>query len=188
MKKTYLLTCAKRRLKSACASAQSDQSHRCPHEETMHPWLSKCAKRVFWSHYANARADLNHRWCICSKTCFLTLLMYIFTGMHYSKTCVREPPSRLILNSGWCGKRCLSYKGTCHVILLAKLHDMFFCKTSTFPHQPLKSISKVAVLHRFYCIVSCQCQPSANGVEEIYDEERGTSCSVCWPVCWQLCR
>ena len=70
----------------------------------------------------------------------------------YSKTCVREPPSRLTLNSGWCGKSCLFYKGTCHVILLAKLHDMYLYKTITFPHQPLKSISKVAVLHRFYCI------------------------------------
>ena len=69
----------------------------------------------------------------------------------YSKTCVREPPSRLTLNSGWCGKSCLSYKGKCHVILLAKLHDMYLYKTTTFPHQPLKSISKVAVLHRFYC-------------------------------------
>ena len=69
----------------------------------------------------------------------------------YNKTCVREPPSRLTLNSCWCGKSCLSYKGTCHVILLAKLHDMYLYKTTTFPHQPLKSISKVAVLHRFYC-------------------------------------
>ena len=33
--------CVKRRLKSACASAQSDQSLYCPHEETLHPWLSK---------------------------------------------------------------------------------------------------------------------------------------------------
>ena len=30
----------------------------------------------------------------------------------------------------------MSYKGTCHVILLAKLHDMYFYKTATFPHQP----------------------------------------------------
>ena len=69
----------------------------------------------------------------------------------YSKTCVREPPSRLTLNSGWCGKSCLSYKGTCHVILLAKLHNIYLYKTTTFPHQPLRSVSKVAVLNRFYC-------------------------------------
>ena len=82
------------------------------------------------------------------EKCHLKLRRTYFT---YSKTCVREPPSRLTLNSGWCGKSCLSYKGTCHVILLAKLHDMYLYKTTTFPHQPLRSISKVAVLHRFYC-------------------------------------
>ena len=78
--------------------------------------------------------------------------MGCLVSFYYSKTCVRELPSRLTLNSGWCGKSCLSYKGTCHVILLAKLHDMYLYKTTTFPHQPLRSISKVAVLHRFYCI------------------------------------
>ena len=30
-----------RRLKSACASAQSDRNLFCPHEKTLHPWLSK---------------------------------------------------------------------------------------------------------------------------------------------------
>ena len=33
--------CAQQRLKSACASAQSDQCLRCPHEEALHPWLSE---------------------------------------------------------------------------------------------------------------------------------------------------
>ena len=31
--------CAQRRLKSTCASAQSDFSLRGPHKETLHPWL-----------------------------------------------------------------------------------------------------------------------------------------------------
>ena len=31
--------CAQRRLRSAWASAQSDQSLRCPHEESLGPWL-----------------------------------------------------------------------------------------------------------------------------------------------------
>ena len=50
-------------------------------------------------------------------------------------------------------ERWLSYKGTCHVILLAKLHDMYLYKTDTFLHinHYLKSVSKVALLHRFYC-------------------------------------
>ena len=60
----------------------------------------------------------------------------------------------------------LSYKGTCHVILLAKLHDMYLYKTTTFPHQPLRSVSKVSVLHRFFCITN-----GLNGLH--YDEERG---------------
>ena len=47
-------------------------------------------------------------------------------------------------------KRYLSYKGIWYVILLAKLHDMYLYKTDTFPHLPIKSISKVAFLHRFH--------------------------------------
>ena len=69
----------------------------------------------------------------------------------YSKTCVREPPLRLILVVYV--ERWLSYKGTCHVILLAKLHDMYLYKTDNFFHinHYLKSVSKVALLHRFHC-------------------------------------
>ena len=53
-------------------------------------------------------------------------------------------------------ERWLSYKGTCHVILLAKLHDMYLYKTDNFFHinHYLKSVSKVAFLHRFYCSVN----------------------------------
>ena len=48
--------CAQWRLKSACAFAQSDQSLRCPHDETLHPWLSKMRKgkilsEVIYSEY-----------------------------------------------------------------------------------------------------------------------------------------
>ena len=52
-------------------------------------------------------------------------------------------------------ERWLSYKGTCHVILLAKLHDMYLYKTDNFFHinHYLKSVLKVALLHRFYCIL-----------------------------------
>ena len=39
--------CAQRRLRSACASAQSALSLRCPHEATLHPWLSKmCPEKI----------------------------------------------------------------------------------------------------------------------------------------------
>ena len=39
--KTYLLTFAPNEDNSVCASTQSDQCLRCPHEETLHAWLSK---------------------------------------------------------------------------------------------------------------------------------------------------
>ena len=69
----------------------------------------------------------------------------------YSKTCVRQPPLKLTLVVDV--ERWLSYKGTCHVILLAKLHDMYLYKTDNFFHinYYLKSVSKVALVHRFYC-------------------------------------
>ena len=39
-------------------------------------------------------------------------------------------------------ERWLSYKGTCHVILLAKLHDMYLYKTDNFfPYQPIFKVS-----------------------------------------------
>ena len=71
----------------------------------------------------------------------------------YSKTCVRQPPLKLTLVVD--GERWLSYKGTGHVILLAKLHDMYFYKTDNVFHinHYLKSVSKVALLHRFYCML-----------------------------------
>ena len=37
--KTNKMTCAQRRLRSACVSAQSDQSRHCPNEEALGPWL-----------------------------------------------------------------------------------------------------------------------------------------------------
>ena len=50
----------------------------------------------------------------------------------YSETCVRQPPLKLTLVVDV--ERWLSYKGTCHVILLAKLHDMYLYKTDNFYH------------------------------------------------------
>ena len=72
-------------------------------------------------------------------------------NLSHSKTCVKQPPLKLTLVVDV--ERWLSYKGTCHVILLAKLHDMYLYKTDNFFHinHYLKSVSKVAFLHRFYC-------------------------------------
>ena len=69
--------CAQWRLRSAWASAQSDQSLRCPHE-LIYP-LS--AQRRLWSDWADAQADLSLHWahmpfcwfCLCNafecRTC-----------------------------------------------------------------------------------------------------------------------
>ena len=53
--------CASRRLRSAWASAQSDQSLRCPHEEVWVLSYSLSAQRGLWSDWADAQADLSLR-------------------------------------------------------------------------------------------------------------------------------
>ena len=56
-------------------------------------------------------------------------------------------------------ERWLSYKGTCHIILLAKLHDMYRYKTATFhinhksESQRWFSYTDFTVLRSFLCIV-----------------------------------
>ena len=57
MTKPTKLLCAQRRLRSAWASVQSDQSLRCPHEETLGPrLLIECAAKTLirlggcWAH------------------------------------------------------------------------------------------------------------------------------------------
>ena len=52
--------CAQRGLRSARASTQSDQSFRCPHEETLGPQLPTERKRD--SDWANVQADLSLPW------------------------------------------------------------------------------------------------------------------------------
>ena len=48
----------------------------------------------------------------------------------YSKTCVTQPPLKLTFVVDV--ERWLSYNSTCHVILLAKLYDMYLYKTDNF--------------------------------------------------------
>ena len=81
MKNAWVLSyplSAHRRLRSAWASAQSDQSLRCPHEECLGPqvlrafavrmknaWVLRyplSALRRLWSDWADAQADLSLRW------------------------------------------------------------------------------------------------------------------------------
>ena len=54
--------CVQRRLRSAWASAQSDQSLCCPHEETWVLSYPLSTQRRFRSDWADAQADLRFRW------------------------------------------------------------------------------------------------------------------------------
>ena len=84
-------------------------------------------------------------WFGCSLAAHYFNLKYC---PEYSETCVRKPSLTLVADV----ERWLSYKGTCHVILLAKLHDMYRYKKDAFRiNHYLKSVSKVALLHRFHC-------------------------------------
>ena len=66
--KTNKMMCTQRKLRSAFTSAQSDQSLRCPHEETMGPWLFlECTAktdhtgqmpRIVWVNYLGANVIL----------------------------------------------------------------------------------------------------------------------------------
>ena len=54
--------CAQRRLRSAWASAQSDQSLCSAHAETLDLELPLSAQRRLWSDWADAQADLSLHW------------------------------------------------------------------------------------------------------------------------------
>ena len=54
--------CAQRRLRSAWASAQTDQRLRCPHEESLGPLLPIERTAKTRSDWADAQADLSLRW------------------------------------------------------------------------------------------------------------------------------
>ena len=62
MTKPTKWVCAQRRLRSVWASAQSDQSLRCPHEESLGPELPIERTAILRSDWADAQADLSLRW------------------------------------------------------------------------------------------------------------------------------
>ena len=67
--------CAQRRLRSAWTSAQSDQSLRCPHEESLGPWLSTERTARLWSDWADAQANLSLRWADSHFVGFITRVL-----------------------------------------------------------------------------------------------------------------
>ena len=80
--------CAQRRLRSAWASAQSDQSLRCPHEESLGPKLpiERTAKNivrpVIWAY---AQADLSLRWAhmLCCWFCHEAAHFHVNFGLPF---------------------------------------------------------------------------------------------------------
>ena len=65
-------------LKSACASAQSDQSIDCPHKKLCILGYQKGAQWRFWSDCANAQADLNLLWAHMSEGMFSDYVDHLF--------------------------------------------------------------------------------------------------------------
>ena len=59
------------------ASAQNDQSLHCPHEQSLHPWLSTMRLWRFWSDCANVQADLNLRWTHMAEGTFSDVSAYV---------------------------------------------------------------------------------------------------------------
>ena len=75
---------AQRRLRSAWASAQSDQSIRCSHEETSSPYsYLLSAQRRLWSDWADAQADLSLRWARMSVCWFCHAVAHFFFKVFY---------------------------------------------------------------------------------------------------------
>ena len=69
--------CAQLRLRSAWASAQFDQSLRCPHEETLDPQLPIEHKVKTLIRRADAQADLSLRWAHMSFCWFYRAAAHI---------------------------------------------------------------------------------------------------------------
>ena len=122
--------------------------------------LNLCFLQMLENTFSLGEAHLTSIWNVLnSRTqsrlwkhfiCVFNVTDTISESCYYSEICVRKPPLRLTVVDV---ERWLSYKGTCHVILLAKLHDLYLYKTDNFfqINHYLKSISKVALLHRFHC-------------------------------------
>ena len=72
MTKQTKWVCAQRRLRSAWASVHSDQSLRCPHEESLGLSYPLSARRRLWSDLADVLADLSLR---CAYTHFVGFVM-----------------------------------------------------------------------------------------------------------------
>ena len=132
--------CAQRRLRSAWASAQSDQNHHRPHEEALGPKLPiKCkAKTLIRSDWADAQADLSLRWahrtfcwfCHVAAQIFLLHVIdpYSKISWNYHNITILEPSHEDFSSSvtsffkctcaaiQWAYCRCLIFGWTLHLL------------------------------------------------------------------------
>ena len=69
--------CSQWRLKSVCASAQSDQSSLSAWTNFAPLAIQKCVERRFWSDCTNAQADLKLRWAHMSEGTFFDVRAYV---------------------------------------------------------------------------------------------------------------
>ena len=76
--------CPQWRLRSVWASPQSDQSLRCPHEETLVLSYPLSAQRRLWPAWADAQADLSLRWAHTHFVGFVMLCL-ILIGLFITK-------------------------------------------------------------------------------------------------------
>ena len=76
--------CTQWRHRSAWASAQSDQSYCCPHEEAWVLSFPLSAQWRLWSDWADAQADLSLHWAHKSLCwfCYVVAQLYSFTAFH----------------------------------------------------------------------------------------------------------
>ena len=106
--------CAKRRLRSAWASAQSDQSLHCPHEKSLSPQLPLGAQRRLWSDWAEAQADLSLRWVhmpfcwFCLKAAQMLIINYMPLGSSISICFI---PFDIYI--------CRKIKNVCHMLMFS---------------------------------------------------------------------
>ena len=152
---------------SICAvwSGPSLSAHRiigyteCMNEEQRPGWyfvhsqvdLNLCILRVFDGNFSLHAAQCKIVFCFCWRNLGRKNLKCVSKCIQWNLC------KKVTFEIDFSGvKRWLSYKDTCHVILLAKLHDMYLYKTDNFFHiyHYLKSVSKVAFLHRFHCTCS----------------------------------
>ena len=124
--------CAQRRLRSAWASAQSYQSLRCTHEESLGfsyplsvqrrpPKLSSCVQRRLWSDWADAQADLSLRWAHSHFVDFVMSRLNSFNTQRHFVDRQYSGPGTIIFIANKKGNKLIKYT---HVTIIWNCSDV----------------------------------------------------------------